>query len=174
MGVHLNNLNGCTYERKFREKSVLFLLKTFFLFWSSSEFGEKSVLFLIKTFIFVFGLHLNLGKKSVPFAFFLVFTKFPHLNKIVVEVHPLQCWKLGKIGVKLQIIPPNAQQRSAPLSSLLLKMFESWRLFGFFLLLISLALSTTARTQQNCSPQYWCNKSWRIQVLDFVFKLLEG
>ena len=33
----------------------------------------------------------------------------------MVEVHSPQCWKSGKIGVKLQIIPPNAQQRSAPL-----------------------------------------------------------
>ena len=34
-----NNLNRCAVERKFGEKSVLFLLKTFF--WSSPEFGEK-------------------------------------------------------------------------------------------------------------------------------------
>ena len=57
-----NNLNGCTSERKFGGKSVLFLMKNFFggsspefgekkcsifdedlFFWSSPEFGEKQV-----------------------------------------------------------------------------------------------------------------------------------
>ena len=35
-----NNLKGCTAERKFGGKSVLFLLKTFF-FWSSPKIGKK-------------------------------------------------------------------------------------------------------------------------------------
>ena len=35
-----NNLKGCTAERKFGEKSVLLMLKTFF-FWSSPKIGEK-------------------------------------------------------------------------------------------------------------------------------------
>ena len=43
--------------------------------------------------------------------FSLVFTKFPHLNKIVVEVHPPDV----ENRAKLKIIPPTAQQRSAPL-----------------------------------------------------------
>ena len=51
------------------------------------EFGEKSVPFLVKTF-YIFGSSLNLltwknrGRGSSP-----------------------QCWKWGKVGVKLQIIP---------------------------------------------------------------------
>ena len=44
-----------------------------------------------------FGLHLNSGRKIVPFAFFsLVFTKLSHLSKSVVEVHP----------------PPNVENRA--------------------------------------------------------------
>ena len=68
-----NILNGFASERKYGEKSALFVMRTFF-------------------FCFFFGLHLNSGRLNVPFAFFsLVFTKFPHRNKIVVEVHPPQC-----------------------------------------------------------------------------------
>ena len=71
------NLKGFTAERKFVEKSVLLLLRTFF-FGLHLKSGRKSVLFLEKAFFF--GLHLNSGRKSVLFAFFffLVFTKFPH------------------------------------------------------------------------------------------------
>ena len=51
-------------------------------------------------FFFFFGSSPEFWDKSVPFAFFLgVFTKFPHLNKIVVEVHPPQCsTKIGTTG----------------------------------------------------------------------------
>ena len=58
------------------EKSVLFLVKTFF-FWSSPEFGKKKCSICI---------------------FSLVFTKFPHLNKIVVEVHPPNVENRAKLG----------------------------------------------------------------------------
>ena len=75
-------------------------MKTFlFFFWSLPEFGEKSgALFLVKTFFFwsfnwISAPEQNRGRGSSP-----------------------QCWKYGKIGVKLQIIPSNAQQRSAPLA----------------------------------------------------------
>ena len=67
-------------------------------FWSSLKYREKN--------FSIFGEEL-----------FFVFTWFAYLKKIVVEVHPPpQCWKSSKIGVKLQIIPLNAQQRSAPLT----------------------------------------------------------
>ena len=56
-------------------KKCSILVKDLF-FWSSPEFEEK----------------------SVPFAFVLVFTKFPHLNKIVVEIHPPQCSNWAKLG----------------------------------------------------------------------------
>ena len=43
------------------------------------------------------GLHLNAGKKVFHFWWrsflFLLFTWLAHLKKIVVEVHPHQCWK---------------------------------------------------------------------------------
>ena len=73
------------------------------------NWGRKGVLFLKKTFFF-FGLYLNSGRKSVLFAFWsssefgekkssiLVFTKFPHLNKIVVEVHPPNVENRAKLG----------------------------------------------------------------------------
>ena len=93
-----NILNGFTSERKFGEKRALFLMKTFtFFFWSSPEFGKKKFgkklkIIFDEDLFFLFVLHLNSGRKSVPFAFFsLAFTKFPHLGKIVVEVHPPQC-----------------------------------------------------------------------------------
>ena len=85
-------------------ESVLFLTKTFFFvlflffIWSSPEFGKKKCSIFNNFFFF---LHLNSGRKSVPFAFSLVFTKFPHLSKIVVEVHPPNV----ENRVKLQIIP---------------------------------------------------------------------
>ena len=74
-GPHLhppNNLNGCTSERKLGEKSVLFLMKTFFFlffsFWSSPEFGEKERSIFDEDLFF--GLHLNLGKKVFHLLFF--------------------------------------------------------------------------------------------------------
>ena len=63
---------------------------------SPLEFGEQSFLSLGEDLFF--GLHFicspekNRGRGSSP-----------------------QSWKQGKIGVKLQVISPNAQQRSAPL-----------------------------------------------------------
>ena len=93
LAVSPNNLNGCTSERKLGKETVLFLVKTFF-FWSSPEFGGKSVPFAF----FFFGLHYiskpeqNRGRGSSP----------PML-------------KIGQNFGKLAIIPPNAQQRSAPL-----------------------------------------------------------
>ena len=63
-------------------------------------------------------LYLNSGEKSVPFqvkTFFLVFTKFAYLKKSHGRDSSPPMLKIGKIGVKLQIIPPNAQQRFAPL-----------------------------------------------------------
>ena len=60
--------------------------------------GEKVFPILVKTFLFL-GLSLIcLPEKNCGWG------SFP------------QHWKQGKIGVKLQIIPPNAQQRSAPLA----------------------------------------------------------
>ena len=56
-------------------KKCSILVKDLF-FWSSLEFGEK----------------------SVSFAFFLVFTKFLHLNKIVVEVYPPNVENRAKLG----------------------------------------------------------------------------
>ena len=52
----------------------------------SVNLGEKSVLFLLKTFFFFFGLHLNSERKSVLFlmkTFFLVFTwiSIPEQNR---------------------------------------------------------------------------------------------
>ena len=92
-----NILNGFTSERKFGEKSALFLMKTFF--WSSPEFGKKKCSIFDDDLFFFFGLHLNSRRKSVPFAFFsLVFTKFPHLSKIVVEVHPPNVENRAKLG----------------------------------------------------------------------------
>ena len=81
-----NNLNGCTSERKFGEKNVLFLLKTFFL---------------VFTWIW--------GKKCFV-CFFLVFTKFSHLNKIVVEVHPPML-KLGQNWGKIANYPPQCSTK---------------------------------------------------------------
>ena len=81
-------------------------MKTFF--WFSPKFGEKSVLVLIKTFFF-FGLHLNLGN-SVSFAIFLVFTKFPNLNQIVVEVHPPML-KIGQNWGKIANYPPQCSTK---------------------------------------------------------------
>ena len=90
---------------EFGEKSVLFLMKTFFLFWSSPEFGEKKI---FDEDLFFYSPHLNLGKK--------IFTKFPQLNKIVVEVHPPNVENsLGQNWGKIANYFPNAQQRSAPL-----------------------------------------------------------
>ena len=61
MGVHLSVNLG--------KNSVLFLLKTFF-FWSSSKIGEKKYSIFGEDLFFIFGLHLNSGRKSVLFAFF--------------------------------------------------------------------------------------------------------
>ena len=94
-GLHLNS-------RK-KKCSVLGEAPFFFFFGLRLILGKKSVPFLVKTFFF--GLHLN----------FLTWNLICSPEKIVVEVHPPQCRKSGKIGVKLQIISPNAQQRFAPL-----------------------------------------------------------
>ena len=51
-----------------------------------------------RPFFFFFGLLLNLGKKVFHLLIFLVFTKFPHLNKIVVEVHPPNVENRAKFG----------------------------------------------------------------------------
>ena len=93
-----NNLNGCTAERKFGGKKCSILAEDFFFglhlksrkrcsifdedpffcfFWSSPEFGEEKCSICI---------------------FLLVFTKFPHLNKIVVEVHPPNVENRAKLG----------------------------------------------------------------------------
>ena len=76
----------------------------FFFCWSSPECGEKSVLFLMKTFFFWSS--PEFGEKSVPFAFFLVFSKFPHMNKIVVEVHLPPMLKIGQNWGKIGNYPP--------------------------------------------------------------------
>ena len=54
---------GVPSERKFGEKSVLFLLKTFFV-WSSPEFGKK-VFHLFFCFL-VFTPEQNRGRGSSP------------------------------------------------------------------------------------------------------------
>ena len=85
VGIHLN----------LGKKVFLVWLRPFF--WSSPEFGEKSAPFLVKSYFFL-GLHLfcspeqNRGRGSSP----------PML-------------KIGQNWGKIAIIPPNAQQRSAPL-----------------------------------------------------------
>ena len=57
----------------------------------SKNWGKKCSIFDEE--LFSFWLSPEFGEKSVPFAFFLDFTKFLNLNKIVVEVHPPSCWK---------------------------------------------------------------------------------
>ena len=66
---------------------------------------------------FFFGLHLNLGKKSINFGedLFFGFHLICSPEKDRGQGSSPQCSKWGKIGLKLQIIPPNAQQRFAPL-----------------------------------------------------------
>ena len=80
-----NNLNGCTVHLSENWGKKCSISDEDLFFWSSPGFGEKSVLFLMETFF----LHLNLGKKC-SICIFLLFTKFPNLNKIV---HLHQCWK---------------------------------------------------------------------------------
>ena len=66
VGVHLNS----------GKKSVPYLVKIFFFYWSSPEFGEKKDSILEDLFLF-FGLHLNFGGiKCSIFGedLFLVFT----------------------------------------------------------------------------------------------------
>ena len=145
--IPFNNLNGCTAERKFGEKSVLFFPKTFFFcssskigggggvllkktfffsffFWSSPKIGEKKCSISEEDHFFFFWSLPEIGKKKCSiseedlffiFYFFwsssefgekkcsvcifrLVFTKFPHLNKIVVEVHPPNVENRAKMG----------------------------------------------------------------------------
>ena len=84
MGVLYN-----TSERKLGKKC--FVSDEDFFCGLHLNLGKKSVLFLMKTFSFFFWSAPEFGEKSVPFAFFFIFTKFPNLNEIVVEVHPPQC-----------------------------------------------------------------------------------
>ena len=90
---------------------------------------------------FDYGLHLSSGwcldlflvftrfqeKNSSIFGenLFLVFTEFTYLKKIVVEgfITPNV-----ENRAKLQIIPPNAQQRSAPLVATILLLYSPWLL----------------------------------------------
>ena len=74
------------------------------LFWSSLEFGEKTLQLSVKIFFF-FGLHLNLGEKTLQLfqlsekTFFLVFASFAYLKKkIVVVAHPLNVENRAKLG----------------------------------------------------------------------------
>ena len=124
---------GITSERKFEEKKYSIFEEDLFCFsWSSPEFGKKkcsifdedlflflffglhlnsarkSVLFLTKTFflIFIFWSSPELGEKKCSICIFsLVFTKFPHLSKIVVEVHPPML-KIGQNWGKIANYPP--------------------------------------------------------------------
>ena len=89
------------------KKSVPFLVKTFF-FWSSPELGGKKC---------------SISGEDLFVFFFLVFTEFAYLKKVLVEVHPPNV----ENSVKLQIIPPNAQQRFAPLVFSVLLMFYHTR-----------------------------------------------
>ena len=90
-----NSLNGCTSERKFGKKKCSILVEDLFFLVSTWIWGKKRSIFDEDLF---FSLHLNLGKKVFHLLFFLVFTKFPHLNKIVVEVHPPNEWNRAKLG----------------------------------------------------------------------------
>ena len=79
--------------------------------------GEKVFEFWWRPFFF--GPYLNSGKKeSSKFGEDLFFWSSLNLFtwKNCGRSSSPQCWKQGKIGVKLQIIPPNAQQRSTPLA----------------------------------------------------------
>ena len=76
------------------------------------EIGEKKCSIFGEDLFF--GLHLNLGKKSVPFlvkTFFLVFTWFAHLNKIVVVVHPVPMLKIGQKMGKIANYPPHCSTK---------------------------------------------------------------
>ena len=111
------------------KKSVPVLVKTFF-FWSSPEFEEKCS---------IFGLYLNSGKKSVPFfvkSFFFGLHLICLLKKIVFEVYPPNI----ENRVKLQIIPPNAQQRSAPLSEIIECCCTLRKQLKFFLALVQMKM----------------------------------
>ena len=107
-----NNWNGCTAERKFGEKNCSIFEEDLF-FGLHLNSGRKSVLFLKKTFFFWSSPEF-VEKKCSICIFLLVFTKFPHLNKIVVEVHPPML-KIGQNWGKIANYPPNAQKRSVPL-----------------------------------------------------------
>ena len=114
MGVHLSANLG--------KKSVLFLLKTYFFFFGLHlKSGRKSVLFLKKTFLF-FWSSPEFGEKKCSISIFLlVFTKFQHLNKIVVEVHPPNVENMAK----LQIIPPQCSTKIGTTDSSKTSRFEN-------------------------------------------------
>ena len=70
--------------------TLQFLVKTLF-FWSSLKFGDKNCsIFGEDLFFVLFWSSLNLVTWKQSWSRFI----------------PPQCWKQGKIGVKLQIIPP--------------------------------------------------------------------
>ena len=88
-----NNLNGCTSERKFGEKSVLFLMKTFFSF-------------LVFTWIW--------GQKCSVFFFWSSLNFHTWTKSWSRFIPPMLI--IGRNWGKIANYPPNAQQRSAPLT----------------------------------------------------------
>ena len=91
-----NSLKWCTSERKFGEKVFYSCWRRPFSFFFVFTWIWGKKVFYFWWRLFYFRLHLNFGKKLFYFnadLFFLVFTKFPLRNKIVVEVHLPQCWK---------------------------------------------------------------------------------
>ena len=94
-----NNLNGCTAERKFGEKKCSILAEDllFFFFCSSPKIGERKC--SISEEDLFFWSSPEFGEKKCSVCIFrLVFTKFPHLNKIEVEVHPPNVENRAKLG----------------------------------------------------------------------------
>ena len=87
----------CNFGRKIRLNfgdDLFFFFLEITCFWAEKpfEFSTPAEIFGSKQWKFE-SRSLAVVSLFQILATRLVFTKFPHLNKIVVEVHPPQCWK---------------------------------------------------------------------------------
>ena len=91
-------------------------------FWSSLEFGEKTLHFSVK--IFFFGLHLNLGEKTLQLfqlsekTFFLVFTSFAYLKKKSWSWLIPSMLKIGQNWGEIANLPPMLNKDRHPRAQL--------------------------------------------------------
>ena len=104
-----NNLKGCTAERKFGGKVFYSCWRPFF-FWCSPKIEEKKCSIFEGDLFFWSSLEFG-EKKCTVCIFLLVFTKFPHLNKIVVEVHSPPMLKIGRNWGKIANYPPQCSTK---------------------------------------------------------------